>query len=74
MSVETSVVRPPITPASATGPSRSQINRSWSVSVALDIVEGPQAFARAGVPHDDPGPARRARSKPCNGWPSSSIA
>ena len=52
---ETSEVAPPITPAIATGRSRSQISRSSAVSVRSDVVEGHQPLAVGRVAHDDAG-------------------
>ena len=69
----TSVDRPPITPAIATGRSTSQMNRSSGVSDRSSssrvVSRSPSPASRTTIP----GPASRSRSKPCMGWPRSSI-
>jgi hypothetical protein len=73
VSAETSDVCPPITPAIATGRSRSQISRSSLVSVRSTssrvVSRSPSVAVRTTIP----GPASRCMSKACSGWPTSSI-
>ncbi len=74
VSLATSDVAPPITPAIATGRSTSQINRSPSVmtrSTPSRVCRGSPSAARRTTM---PGPSSRCRSNACRGCPSSSIA
>ena len=53
VSRDSSVVSPPITPASPIGPESSVMSRSSAESVAVDPVEGGQPLARSGAAYDD---------------------
>ncbi len=71
---ETSLVWPPITPASATGFSASAMTRSSAVSLrslpSSVVIGSPSCARRTMILW----PASLSRSKPCSGWPSSSSA
>jgi hypothetical protein len=71
---EISASSPPITPATPTGRSASQINRSSSVNVRSTsssvVMRSPSAARRTTMP----GPLSSGRSNGCSGCPISSIA
>ncbi len=72
VSAETSLVAPPITPASATGPRPSAMTTSCSCRARSTpssvVMRSPRPARRTTMP-----PLSLARSKACSGCPSSSI-